>query len=130
MHLFRSFLFLLLCFFAQTISSSVVTYNWNFSWINAAPDGFNRPVISINGQFPLPIITVTVGDQIVINAVNNLGNSNATLHFHGLFQNGTNAQDGPYQVTQCPIPAGQSMTYNFTVGFINLLSVQRLFCYH
>ena len=108
-------LFLPLCLFIHLVRGAVITYDWKFSWVTAAPDGFNRQVIAINGQFPLPTINVTVGDQIVINAVNNLGNTNATLHFHGLFQNGTNSQDGPFQVTQCPIPVGQSLTYNFTV---------------
>jgi iron transport multicopper oxidase len=63
--------------------AKVVTYNFNIGWISAAPDGFTRPVIAINEQFPLPTINVTVGDQVVINAVNNLGNTSATLHFHG-----------------------------------------------
>ncbi len=63
--------------------AKVVTYNFNIGWISAAPDGVTRPVIAINGQFPLPTINVTVGDHVVINTVNNLGNTSATLHFHG-----------------------------------------------
>src|ERR1700679_2021912 len=115
-----------ICFYAQIALGSVVTYNWKLGWINAAPDGFNRPVVAINGQFPLPTINVTLGDQIVINAVNNLGNSSATLHFHGIFQNGTNAQDGPNQVTQCPIPSGQSLTYSFNVCYVMMIPRARL----
>ena len=42
-----------------------------------------------------------------------LGNQSTSLHFHGLFQNGTNAMDGPVGVTQCDIPPGESMTYDF-----------------
>ncbi|KAG0289678.1 hypothetical protein BGZ96_006803 [Linnemannia gamsii] len=37
------------------------------------------------------------------------------IHWHGMFQNGTNWMDGTSGVTQCPIPPGQSFTYNFTV---------------
>lgn len=37
------------------------------------------------------------------------------MHFHGLFQNGTNDMDGPVGVTQCAIAPGSSMTYNFTI---------------
>ncbi|KAE9365562.1 multicopper oxidase [Stipitochalara longipes BDJ] len=108
--------FFCLYLLAQIVWASVVTYDWSLSWIDAAPDGFKRPVIAINGEFPLPMINVTVGDQIVIHATNNLGNTNTTLHFHGIFQNGTNSQDGPFQVTQCPIPSGQSLTYKFTIN--------------
>src|SRR5258705_13045263 len=61
--------------------AKVVTYNWNLGWITANPDGIVRPVVGINGQFPLPTINVTLGNQIVINAVNSLGNSAATLNF-------------------------------------------------
>ena len=45
-----------------------------------------------------------------------LGNESTSVHFHGLFQNGTNDMDGPVGVTQCDIPPGSSMTYNFTVS--------------
>ena len=37
------------------------------------------------------------------------------MHWHGLFQNGTNQMDGPVGVTQCNIPPGHRMTYDFTV---------------
>jgi hypothetical protein len=105
--------------FAATTLAKTVTFNWNLGWINANPDGrLERPVIAINGQFPLPTINITLHDRIIINAVNDLGNTSATLHFHGIFQTGSTAQDGPYQVTQCGIPAGGSQTYNFTVWFI------------
>lgn len=71
MAFFTISLFFTLCLYAQIALGSVITYNWNLGWINAASDGFNRPVVAINGQFPLPTINVTLGDQIVINAVNN-----------------------------------------------------------
>lgn len=44
-----------------------------------------------------------------------LGNESTSMHFHGLFQNGTNDMDGPVGVTQCGIPPGSSFTYNFTI---------------
>jgi iron transport multicopper oxidase len=102
--------------YAPLAWGKINTYNWELGWINASPDGFERPVVAINGQFPLPTINVTLGDQIIINAVNNLGNSSATLHFHGLYQNGSTSQDGPFQVSQCGIPTGGNLTYNFFVG--------------
>jgi FtsP/CotA-like multicopper oxidase with cupredoxin domain len=116
----RSFSVLLLTLLLTASSlAKDVTFNWNLGWVSANPDGrLVRPVIAINGQFPLPTINITLHDRIIINAVNDLGNTSATLHFHGIFQTGSNVQDGPYQVTQCGIPAGSSQTYNFTVWFI------------
>jgi len=58
----------------------------------------------------------TVGDQVIVNVDNQLGNQSTTLHFHGLFMNGTSNMDGPAQVSQCGIPPGGTFTYNFTVG--------------
>jgi iron transport multicopper oxidase len=113
-----SVVFFTLLFAVNTLAKDV-TFNWSLGWINANPDGrLVRPVIAINGQFPLPTISITLHDRIIINVVNDLGNTSATLHFHGIFQTGSTAQDGPYQVSQCGIPAGGSQTYNFTVWFI------------
>lgn len=44
-----------------------------------------------------------------------MSNESTSVHFHGLFQNGTGEMDGPVGVTQCNIAPGRSMTYNFTV---------------
>jgi len=80
--------------------------------------GANFPFFhsGINGQWPLPIMRATVGDQVIVNVDNQLGNQSTTLHFHGLFMNGTSNMDGPAQVSQCGIPPGGTFTYNFTVG--------------
>lgn len=91
-------------------------YDFDIGWVRANPDGeFERPVIGINGAWPIPMINVTVGDRIIINAHNSLGNQSTSLHFHGLFQNGTNHMDGPGGVVQCGIEPGSTFTYNFTV---------------
>lgn len=71
--------------------------------------------MGINGQWPIPYITADVGDRVIVNVVNDLGNQSTGLHFHGLFQNGTSHMDGPVRVTQCPIPPGGSFTYDFEV---------------
>ncbi|KAJ9133544.1 Multicopper oxidase [Pleurostoma richardsiae] len=96
--------------------AATVTYDFNISWVTANPDGaFARPTIGINGQWPLPQMTANIGDRIIVNAVNSLGNQSTSLHFHGLFQNGTTQMDGAAQVSQCDIPPGASFTYNFTI---------------
>jgi iron transport multicopper oxidase len=93
------------------------TYDFNITWVRANPDGvFERPTIGINNQWPLPVMTATVGDQVIVNVDNQLGNQTTTLHFHGLFMNGTTEMDGPSQVSQCGIPPGSTFTYNFTVS--------------
>lgn len=38
------------------------------------------------------------------------------MHFHGMYQNGTNHMDGAVGLTQCEVPPGSSFTYNFTVS--------------
>jgi iron transport multicopper oxidase len=85
------------------------------------PDGrLNRPVIGINGQWPLPTLYATKGDLMVVNVYNGLGNASTSIHFHGIFQNGTTNMDGAVAVTQCPIPAGKSFTYQFNVCLVSL----------
>lgn len=102
--------------YLQLTAAKTITHHFNIGWISAKPDGFLRPVVAINGQFPAPTIHVTRGDELVIHAVNNLGNSSLTLHFHGIFQEESTAQDGPFQVSQCGVPPGQSFTYRFFVS--------------
>ena len=100
------------------VKSATVTHDFNITWVTANPDGaMERPVIGINGQWPIPRLEIDIGDRLVINVNNQLGNQSTSLHFHGLFQNGTNQMDGPAGVTQCPIPPGSSFTYNFTVSY-------------
>ncbi|KAM0142925.1 hypothetical protein ACHAO1_000759 [Botrytis cinerea] len=97
--------------------AATVTYDFNITWVRANPDGAHeRPTIGINGQWPLPIMRANVGDQVVVNVDNQLGNQTTTLHFHGLFMNGSTHMDGPAQVSQCGIPSGSQFVYNFTVN--------------
>jgi iron transport multicopper oxidase len=113
-----SFLFTCLCFAFQAYAGTV-SYNWNLNWVTVSPDGeLPRPVIGINGKWPNPAIEATVGDRIIINLHNQLGNETASLHFHGIYQEGSNGMDGPPAVTQCEIPPGVSFTYDFVVRFI------------
>ncbi|RFU27203.1 hypothetical protein B7463_g9130, partial [Scytalidium lignicola] len=96
--------------------SATVTYDWDIGWVTAAPDGFSRPVIGVNGQWPCPPIEATVGDTVVVHLTNSLGNETTSLHFHGISQFGTQVMDGPSGVTQCPIPPGSNFTYTFNIN--------------
>lgn len=93
---------------------TVREYQWVISDITANPDGVFRPMMAINGQFPGPMIVCNEGDTVVVNVVNEAKNSTA-IHWHGLFQNGTNWNDGTVGVTQCPIAPGRSYRYEFVV---------------
>ena len=109
--------FLVCCGFLLVYTqAATVTYDFNITWVLANPDGlFERGTIGINGQWPLPQMRATVGDRVIVNVNNQLGNQSTTLHFHGLFMNGSTEMDGPAGVSQCKIPSGASFTYNFTV---------------
>lgn len=101
---------------ASFAAARTITYDFDIGWVKANPDGaFERQVIGINGQWPIPRIEGNVGDRIIVNVNNSLGDEDTSLHFHGLFMNGTAHMDGPVQVSQCPIPPGSSFTYNFTL---------------
>lgn len=91
-----------------------VTLDWKVGWVqDVNPDGqFVRRGIGINGQFPPPIINVNQSDSLKINFENGFGDGTASsLHSHGMFFNRTSYWDGAAQITQCPIPDGQSIAY-------------------
>lgn len=93
-------------------------YNWTVGWKEVDPDGLmKRQVVAINDEWPLPVVRAAKGDRVVFRVQNNLTDPvrNSSIHFHGLFQNGTNDMDGPIAVTQCPTVAGSEFVYNFTV---------------
>jgi manganese oxidase len=76
---------------------------------NILPD---QPVLAyaFNKQLPGPRIRVTEGDRVRINVTNQLPES-TTVHWHGLVV--PNAMDGAAEITQDPIPPGQTLTYEF-----------------
>lgn len=90
-------------------------YDWKVMDIVGNPDGVFRPMITIGGQFPGPLIECNEGDTLVIN-VENLSVNATAIHFHGLFQNGTNFMDGTSGITQCPIAPKQKFRYEFTIS--------------
>nr|ABS19942.1 Lcc9 [Fusarium oxysporum] len=96
--------------------AATVSYDFSIDWVRANPDGaFERSTIGINREWPIPRIEASIGDTVLVYVRNNLGNQSTSLHFHGLFMNGSNHMDGPSQVTQCPIQPGESFLYNFTI---------------
>jgi iron transport multicopper oxidase len=111
-----NFLYATFIFFFPLVDAATRKFDFDVGWVERNPDGQHpRPVIGINGEWPIPRIEANVGDQILIHMKNSLGNQSTTIHFHGLFMNGTTHMDGVSQGTQCPVPPGSSFTYNFTV---------------
>ena len=96
-------------------NAGVVEYQWDVTWVWAAPDGYGRPVIGINGKWPCPDIFATKNDEVVVHLTNRLGNQTTGLHWHGINQISTNYMDGPTMTTQCPLPPNMTMTYAFRV---------------
>lgn len=102
---------------ARLAAAKDVYLDWNVTWVNAAPDGFERPVIGINGQWPCPQIDVNLGDHLIVDVYNGLGNESTGIHWHGFKQYHTGVMDGTSSVTQCPLPPGKRMQYHFDVGY-------------
>ncbi|KAI1492540.1 Cupredoxin [Biscogniauxia mediterranea] len=100
---------------SQAVSSwaATVSYDWEVTWVFAAPDGYGRPIIGINNSWPCPPIEANVGDTVVINLSNKLGNETSGLHFHGINQINSNYMDGAAGVSQCPLPPDSCITYSF-----------------
>ncbi|KAK7204384.1 putative iron transport multicopper oxidase precursor [Myxozyma melibiosi] len=100
---------------AASVAAKTVQYDWVVSTVTANPDDlYERDVVGVNGAWPPPPIVVEKGDRLIVNMTNKLDQP-ASIHFHGMYQNGTNEMDGPVFVTQCPVPSGSNFIYNFTV---------------
>jgi hypothetical protein len=90
-----------------------VTYDWTITNMTMAPDGFERAVFAVNGQYPGPAIEANWGDYVSITIKNEMPNNGTSIHWHGLRQWHKNTQDGVPGITECPIAPGQQKTYTF-----------------
>ncbi len=50
--------------------------------VNVTGKSFKR--ITVNGQFPAPLLEFEEGDDAVIHVHNNLKNKDTSIHWHGL----------------------------------------------
>lgn len=61
----------LLVGFIPDANAATRNFDWNIGWVTANPDGqADRPVIGINGQWPLPLLNITKGDRVIVNLHN------------------------------------------------------------
>ncbi|KAH7043767.1 laccase-1 precursor [Macrophomina phaseolina] len=94
-------------------TGKTVTYNLEITNTTMAPDGIERVVMAVNGQYPGPTLIADWGDTMVINVKNSLDHNGTGLHFHGLRQYKSNGADGANGITECPIAPGETKTYTF-----------------
>nr|BAU94251.1 laccase [Pholiota microspora] len=89
-----------------------------------SPDGFSRSAVlagatSSSVAFPGPLVTGFKGNTFRLNVVDQLTDTtmllSTSIHWHGMFQEGTTWADGPVGVNQCPIAPGHSFLYQFSV---------------
>jgi FtsP/CotA-like multicopper oxidase with cupredoxin domain len=72
---------------------------------------YQTAVWAYNGTVPGPVIRIKLGDTLKVKLTNQLAQP-TTVHWHGVRV--PNAMDGVPGVTQPPIGAGKSFTYEFT----------------
>ena len=97
------------------ITGVIRSYDFTVKRGVIAPDGYQKNVLMINGQFPGPAIEANWGDTIQVTVHNQITGpeEGTSLHWHGLLQKATPWYDGVPAVQQCPIAPGGSFTYQF-----------------
>jgi FtsP/CotA-like multicopper oxidase with cupredoxin domain len=69
--------------YAATLTlAGTTTFTLDLTWGRGAPDGYERGMIFINGQYPGPLLEIQQDDWVEIEVRNQLP-FNTTLHFHG-----------------------------------------------
>ncbi|PPQ63102.1 hypothetical protein CVT24_005813 [Panaeolus cyanescens] len=105
--------------FCRNIASRGSKYTMEIANQNISPDGFERSAVLAGGTFPGPVITGRKGDRFQIDVVNSLTDTSmpitTSIHWHGLFQDKTNWDDGAAWISQCPILPNNSFSYDFSV---------------
>jgi FtsP/CotA-like multicopper oxidase with cupredoxin domain len=78
------------------------------------PDGAVKKggMILVNDSLPGPTIRAREGDTVVVRVRNALAEG-TTIHWHGMTQLGTWQMDGVANISQEPIPPGQTFEYRF-----------------
>jgi len=56
---------------------------------------------------------VCLGDRIIVDVQNNIAGGQLAIHWHGVFQQGTQYMDGVPMITQCSIHEADVFRYDF-----------------
>ncbi len=70
------------CLF-HSIWAKLVRFEVVLTWQRGSPDGVNRQMILMNGQFPGPVLELDYGDDVEFTMINQLP-FNCAIHFHGI----------------------------------------------
>ncbi|KAH7439374.1 hypothetical protein KP509_04G058300 [Ceratopteris richardii] len=95
--------------------STIRYFDFHVKYTNFSRLCHTKRMVTMNDEFPGPIIEVDEGDRVLVNVTNDMPDKNITIHWHGIRQLRTAWFDGPAYVTQCPIRPGHSFLYNFTI---------------
>ena len=86
----------------------------NTVWSNCQcvlADGVERGILTANRMLPGPSVQVCENDKVVIDVENHMEGMEVTIHWHGVWQRGSQYYDGVPFVTQCPIQQGNTFRY-------------------
>ena len=102
------------CYIGGTIIRDE-TFTDNGCSVPMTLDGVNyRTLLLINGRIPGPTLVVYVGQIVVVHVVNKLESIGITIHWHGMFQQGSVWMDGVGFISQAPLDAaGATFDYIF-----------------
>ncbi|KAF7359829.1 Multi-copper oxidase [Mycena venus] len=100
--------------FDITAPPRTLVHYWNVSEVPIP--GENRTRIVVAGRSPGPLIEANAHDRILVYVTNGLEKEGTSIHWHGLPQPQTPFYDGASGISQCPIPPGATLLYNFTFG--------------
>jgi FtsP/CotA-like multicopper oxidase with cupredoxin domain len=114
---------------AAVVCAAASHYKFELTWGTGAPDGHDRKMIFINGEYPGPLLEAQQGDWVEVEVCNFLP-FNTTIHFHGIscpslaiermakypsgiHQTNTPWADGVPGLTQRPIQSGATYKYRW-----------------
>ncbi|KAG4430437.1 hypothetical protein IFR05_014080 [Cadophora sp. M221] len=89
-----------------------VIFPITLTWAKGTPDGFERDLIHVNGQFPGKTLDVKQGVNVEFVVHNQLPFA-TTIHFHGIEQFHTPWSDGVPGLTQSGILPGGTFVYKW-----------------
>ncbi|KAG0750576.1 hypothetical protein G6F57_001386 [Rhizopus arrhizus] len=93
-------------------------FEFNIQQASLNPDCFNTsyPSLTVNGQYLGPILRAVKNDKIEV-LIKNDGDNNVStsVHFHGIYQFGSNNADGVAGITQLPIAPGEEFLHSFQI---------------
>ncbi len=89
------------------------SYSLEITNTTIALDGVKRLGFLINGKFDGPTLYANWGDYIEVTVTNKMQDNGTSIHFHGMRQWYTGAEDGTPGVTQCPVAPGQTIVYRW-----------------